>query len=100
MDTISEPEFERLCAEIYSDRAEIYQLLPSVSGRDALLWMLLGSLVVLLSVPEEEQPFVDSAASPDPYGEAIVMLLQERAAPVFDPHTHLAELSAKLEAEP
>ncbi len=99
MDTISEQEFKRLCDEIYRDRAEVYQLLPSVSKRDALLWMLLGSLAVLLSVPEEEQPFVDSAASRDPYGEAIVSLLEERTAPIFDPKVYLAELSEKLEAE-
>lgn len=99
MDTISEREFKQLCEDVYRERDEIAGLLPNVSPREALLWMLLGSLVALLSVPEAEQAEVVEAASQDPYGEAIIKVLQARRAPVFDPKIYLAELSAKLESE-
>ena len=98
MDTISEQEFKRLCDDVYRDREEIYALLPSVSKREALFWMLLGSLVVLLSLPAEAQPEIAEGRSRDPYGEALIELLEKHGAPVFDPKIHLAELSAKLAA--
>ncbi len=99
MDTISEQEFKRLCDDVYRDREEIYRLLPNVSHREALLWMLLGSLVALLSVSVEEQQGVDDHLSPDPYGDAILEILRERTTHVFDPKVYLAELSEKLSAE-
>ena len=99
MDTISETEFKRLCDDVYRARAEIYRLLPNVSEREALLWMLLGSLVALLSVSFEEQQGFDNHLSADPYGDAILEILKHRTAPAFDPQIYLRELSDKLEAE-
>lgn len=98
METITEQEFEKLCEDVYAEREEIYPLIPNLSRREALLWMLLGSLVSLLSVPVEEQPDIESGATSDPYGDAIIELLQPRARPAFDPQIHLATLSDKLEA--
>jgi hypothetical protein len=97
MDTMTEQEFKKLCDDVYAERQDIYELNPNVSRREALLWMLLGSLVSLLSVPVEQQPTLDDATSADPYGDAIIKLLQHRAAPAFDPKIYLAELSEKLE---
>ncbi|HEV7842437.1 MAG TPA: hypothetical protein VGO69_02010, partial [Pyrinomonadaceae bacterium] len=97
--TISVGEFERLCDEIYRDRFEIYDFNPNVTKREAVLWMLLGCLISLLSVTDAElQSFVDSS-SRDPYGESLCKLLGERAAPPFDPQPFVEELSKKVESE-
>lgn len=98
METITGHEFKKLCDDIYRDRYELYPLNPNVSHREALLWMLLGSLVSLLSVPILEQPSVYNGGA-DPYGEAIIELLRERALPVFDPKVYLKALSERLEVE-
>ena len=97
MHTISEQAFKKLCEEIYADRDSIFSYVPSLSRRDALLWMLLGCLVSLLSVPEDEQPGVYAGASGDPYGDAICELLQRRAPPAFNPRPYLEELSKRLD---
>ena len=99
MTTISEAEFVQLCDEIYADRHQIYQFNPSAGKLEALLWMLTGCLLSLLSVPVLEQPSADDHSSADPYTAAIHEILQQRMQPPFDPQTHLAELSKKIESE-
>lgn len=99
MSTISEPEFKQLCDEIYRDRLQVCSFNPNMGRREALLWMLSGCLVSLLSVPIRELPGVSGGASADPYANAIGELLQHRMSPAFNPQIYLAELSEKLEAE-
>lgn len=94
--TITEDEFRKLCDRIYEDREGIYPLNPNESHRDALLWMVLGSLVSLLSVPILEQPSTYRPGSRDPYGDAICELLEGRTSPRFDPRECIEELSAKI----
>jgi hypothetical protein len=96
---ISEAEFKRLCDELYEERHQLYSFNPNVSRRDALLWMLAGCLVSLLSVPILEQPSVYGGASADPYADAVRQLLEGRMQPTFDPQPLLAELTRKVEAE-
>lgn len=93
MNTISEREFKKLCEDIFRDRREIYAFNPNMSRRDALLWMLAGCLVSLLSVSAAEEPRAGS------YAEAVMELVEQRAAPAFDPQIYLDELMEKLEAE-
>jgi hypothetical protein len=93
MNTISEQEFKKLCDDVFRDRREIYAFNPNMSRREALLWMLAGCLVVLLGVSDAEEFRADS------YADAVIKLLEQRAAPVFDPKIYLAELIEKLEAE-
>lgn len=95
METISREEFKRLCDEIYADRFEIYEFNPTASHRDALLWMLLGCLISLLSITDEELQSLARSSGSDAYGDVITMLLRQRAAPPFDPRTYLEELSAE-----
>ena len=91
-ETISEEEFKRLCDRIYGDRFEIYGFNPAASPRDALLWMLLGCLISLLSISYEElEALVDSSGSRD-YGDVVCRLLRERAEPFFDPRPYVEEL--------
>ncbi|HEY0385600.1 MAG TPA: hypothetical protein VGC64_06290 [Pyrinomonadaceae bacterium] len=96
---ITEPEFARLCDELYADRQQIYEFNPNASKRDALLWMLTGCLISLLSVPVEEQSKLDDPSSSDPYADAISRLLENRMRPRFDPRAHLARMSEKLAKE-
>jgi hypothetical protein len=99
METISEPEFKKLCDDIFADRRAIQAFNPNMSRREALLWMLAGCLVTLLSVPEAQQPGAFGAETSDPYGDAVLLLLERRAAPAFDPKIYLAALDARLAAE-
>lgn len=99
MDTITEQQFKKLCDDTYCERHEIYPLNPNVSHREALLWMLLGKLVSLLSVPILEQPSVYGATNSDPYGNAVIEIVQQRASPNFDPKLYVNELTEKLEGE-
>jgi hypothetical protein len=99
MSNISAEEFEKLCQDIYADRWQIYSFNPNVSRREALLWMLLGCLVSLLSVPILDQPSVYGGSRPDPYADAICELLQQRMEPAFDPRIYLDELSKNLDSE-
>ena len=97
METITEQEFKKFCNEIYRDRDEIYSFNPNVSHREALLWMLLGTLVSYLSVPILEQPSVYGTTNSDPYGMAVIELVRRRALPAFEPEIYLADLTEKLE---
>ena len=99
MSLISEQEFRRLCADVYADRRQIYEFNPRVGRREALLWMLLGCLLSLLSVPDEEQPEAARVSAEDPYGDAIREILRGRMSSPFDAEKYLAELSRKAEAE-
>ena len=95
---ISETEFAKLCDDLYRDRYRIYQYNPRVSSRDALLWMLTGCLMSLLSVRVTEQS-VSGGSSSDLYGDAVCEILRGRTQPPFDPRPHLARLSEKLASE-
>ena len=99
MSVISEQEFIKLCDDIYADRHQLYEFNPSVARREAVLWMLLGCLLSLLSIPDAEQPGLFNGASSDPYADAISALLRNRTRPPFEPQAHLASLSAKIENE-
>lgn len=98
MPTISEAEFRQLCADIYADRLQIYEFNPHASRRDALLWLLLGCLLSLLSVPDEEMPDATQGSS-DPYGDAIREILRGRMQPPFAADEHMAALAQQAEAE-
>ena len=96
---ITEAQFIKLCDDLYRDRRQIYEFNPSAGKRDALLWMLLGCLMSLLSAPAPEQSAGDGILSSDPYADAVTEILQGHMHPPFDPRPHLAELSRRLESE-
>ncbi|HKS26652.1 MAG TPA: hypothetical protein VJS44_02475 [Pyrinomonadaceae bacterium] len=92
VETISEDAFKRLCDEIYRDRFEIYEFNPAATRRDALLWMLMGCLISLLSIDFEELESL-TASSRD-YSEVVCRLVREHAAsPPFDPRLLVEELA-------
>lgn len=94
METISRDDLKRLCDEIYRDRSEIYEFNPAATRRDALLWMLLGCLISLLSIPHEELEAATNSSGRD-YGDVVCKLLRERVAPPFDPYPYIEELSRR-----
>jgi hypothetical protein len=98
LDKISEIEFLRLCNGILSDLDEIRNLNPSLSDRDVFHWMLLGTLVSLLSIPILEQPSVFNPSSADPYYDAVVEVLKGRCEPPFDPADHLRKIESSTSA--
>ena len=99
VETISESEFKRVCDDVYRDRLEIYEFNPGASHNDAVLWMLLGCLISLLSVTDDELQSLAASSNSETYGDVIRELLSTRAAPPFDPHPFLDELSRKVESE-
>lgn len=96
---ISETEFIKLCDDVYSDRHQIYEFNPSATRREAVMWMLLGCLLSLLSIPVTEQSVLFDSTSTDVYADALRKILQQHSRPPFDPQPHLAELSRKIESE-
>jgi hypothetical protein len=98
-ETISEVEFRGLCEEIYRDRFEIYDFNPGATRREAILWMLLGCLISLLSVGDDEVQSLADSSSRDPYADAVCKLLRERGAPPFAAQPLVEELSKRVENE-
>lgn len=96
---ISEQEFIKLCDDVYADRHQIYEFNPNVTRREAVMWMLLGCLLSLLSIPVTEQSNLFDNASTDIYTDALRKILQQHSHPPFDPQPHLAELSKNIERE-
>lgn len=96
VEKISREEFEKLCDEIYRDRLEIYEFNPGATRRDALLWMLLGCLISLLSINYEELEALTDSSGKD-YGDVVCQLLRERAEPTFDARPHVEELVKRAE---
>jgi hypothetical protein len=98
-DTISEEKFRALCEEVYRDRAEIYGFHPGAGRSEALLWMLLGCLISLLSVDEVEMEAVADSSGKYLYLEAVCALLEKRTEPHFNPRPYLEELAQRAESE-
>jgi hypothetical protein len=100
VETISEDEFRRLCEDIYRDRSTIYGFRPDARRGEALLWMLLGCLISLLSLSDAElQTLLADASGADPYNDAVCALLQARARPGFDCRPHVERLRQRAESD-
>ncbi len=98
--SISETEFIKLCDDIYADRQRIYDFNPNMQPTEALLWMLTGCLISLLSIRAHELPGAeDGNAGTDPYGQAIREIIHQRMQPPFDPQPHLVRLLKRIEEE-
>ena len=96
VETISEESFKKLCEEIYRDRSEIYRFSPGMKNGEALLWVLTGCLISLLSMTEAE---LESLGKGSSYADEICALLAGRTAPPFCPRPHIEELLNKAESQ-
>ena len=84
MSRISEAEFRRLVDGIIADRESIIRHNPIGSPEEILLWMLLNSLVVYLSLSEKETPCFTGRPDASVYKDAIRFVLSNRMAEEFD----------------
>jgi hypothetical protein len=92
MTEISEPEFARICRGIYEDREIIWKHNPVGTHEEILLWMLLSCLISYLSLTEIETPCFNGVPDAETYRNAILFILDNRAAETFDAGKYLDEL--------
>lgn len=75
---LTEERFERLVSGIIEDREIILKHNPIGTPEETLLWMLLGSLISYLSVPEDEMPCFTGVPDAKTYRDAIKYVLNGR----------------------
>lgn len=75
---ITAERFEHLIEGIMQDRAVIIKHNPIGTDEETLLWMLLGSLISYLSVPEDEMPCFNGIPDSKTYRDAIKHVLRDR----------------------
>jgi hypothetical protein len=90
---ITETEFKRLVGGILDDAESIIRYNPIGSREEILLWMLLSSLVVYLSLNEIETPCFPGKPDAATYRQAIEFVLKDRKADEFDITSQLDKLS-------
>jgi hypothetical protein len=95
MTQISEAEFSRIVEGIIEDRESIIRHNPIGTPEETLLWMLLSSLVVYLSLNEMETPRFTGRPDAKTYEEAIEFILGDRRSDGFDPAPLLDKLTAE-----
>jgi len=89
---ISESELARICKGLRRDRESIVKHNPIGSEEEIILWMLLNSLVIYLSVPEIETPCFNGKPDAKTYRDAILFVLENRRITNFDINSHLDSL--------
>jgi hypothetical protein len=93
MTKISEPEFARICREIYQDRDTICRHNPNGTREATLLWMLLGCLISYLNLAEIETPCFAGKPTAETYQDAILFVLKNRKTDDFNAEPHLEKLT-------
>ena len=84
MTRISEAEFRHMVDGILADRESIIRHNPIGTPGETLLWMLLNSLVVYLSLGELETPCFTGRPDASVYRDAIEFVLRSRKTEEFD----------------
>jgi hypothetical protein len=84
MTRISEAEFRHIVDGIIADRESIIRHNPIGTPGETLLWMLLNSLVVYLSLGELETPCFTGRPDASVYRDAIEFVLRGRKTEEFD----------------
>ena len=93
MSSISSAEFERIIDGILADRGSIIRHNPIGTPQETLLWMLMSSLVVYLSLNEMETPCFTGRPDVKTYRDAIEFILRGRKSDEFDAAPLLDKLS-------
>ena len=84
MTEITEAEFRNIIDGIIDDRESIVRHNPIGTDEETLLWMLMSSLVVYLSLNEMETPCFTGRPDAKTYRDAIEFVLRGRKADEFD----------------
>jgi hypothetical protein len=95
MDRITEAEFRRMIDGILDDKEQIIRHNPIGTDEEILLWMLLNSLVMYLSLSELETPCFNGRPDAAVYRDAIEYVLRDRKAGEFDAAAMIDKLSEK-----
>jgi hypothetical protein len=95
MTLISEAEFRHLVDGIVADQESIIRHNPIGTPEEILLWMLLNSLVVYLSLKEMETPCFSGRPDASVYRDAIEFVLRKRKIEEFDVAAVLDKLTKK-----
>ncbi len=92
MVSITETEFRTICEGIRRDRDSITKHNPIGTAEETLLWMLMSTLVVYLSLSEIETPCFTGRPDAETYRQAIQFILKGRQAEDFDAAPYLVRL--------
>lgn len=92
MDRITEAELRRMIDGIFEDKKQIIRHNPMGTDEEILLWMLLNSLVMYLSLSDLETPCFTGRPDAKTYRDAIEYVLRDRTVGEFE----TAELVGKL----
>ena len=84
MTEITEAELRKIVDGILDDRDSIVRHNPIGTEEETLLWMLMSSLVVYLSLNEMETPCFTGRPDAKTYKDAIEFILRGRKADEFD----------------
>jgi hypothetical protein len=84
MTKISETELKQILDDIVRDKESIVRHNPIGTPEEVLLWMLLNTLVVYLSLNELETPCFNGRPDAATYREAIEFVLRGRKSVEFD----------------
>ena len=84
MTEITEAEFGKIVGGILHDRESIVRHNPIGTEEETLLWMLMSSLVVYLSLNEMETPCFTGRPDAKTYKDAIELILRDRKADEFN----------------
>ena len=84
MTEITEAEFRKIVDGIIDNRESILRHNPIGTAEETLLWMLMSSLVVYLSLNEMETPCFTGRPDAHTYRDAIEFILRGRKADEFD----------------
>jgi hypothetical protein len=89
---ITEAQFAQIVVTLKADRDSIVKHNPIGSDEEVMLWMLLNSLVLYLSLSEMETPCFTGRPDEHTYRQAISHILAERRAEPFDIDAYLDNL--------
>jgi len=89
---ISEEEFRRICEDLKRDRASIIKYNPIGTDKEIMLWMLLNTLSIYLSLSEIETPCFNGKPDAETYRDAILFVLDKRRTTNFDVGGYLDRL--------
>ncbi|QYO65869.1 hypothetical protein [Leptolyngbya sp. 7M] len=92
---MSESEFARICSGLREDRESILKHNPMGSDEETLLWMLLNTLVIYLSLEEIEMPCFSGRPDTETYRRAIEFVLKDRRKGKFSLAPHIDNLVSK-----
>lgn len=89
-------ELQKLCDNLYRDRAELVRYDAGPTERAAVFWVLYGSLVSLLDVPSDFAPDIPAEQANEPFQAGVVGLLEVYAPVGVAWRDVVADLAARF----